>query len=81
MQDLEGIDAYSAQVLKDMQNFAQTLSDEDFAAGVDQAFTTVLSSGEEVPLIEGGESIQLTKDRVEEFVGLVVEARRKEALE
>lgn len=72
MYDLEGIDAYSAQVLKDLQNHAQNFSDEDFAAGVDQNFTTVLSCGDEVPLFEGGESVQLTKDRVDEFVDLVL---------
>ena len=62
-----------------MQNYAQNLSDEDFAVGVDQNFTTVLSCGTEVPLFEGAESVQLTKDRVNEFIELVLEARKKEA--
>jgi len=35
IQDLEGIDAYSSQVLKDLENYAQSLSDEAFEAGVD----------------------------------------------
>jgi len=81
IQDLEGIDAYSSQVLKDLENYAQSLSDEEFEAGVDQCFTTVLSSGEEVPLCEGGESKKVTKENVTEFTGLVLEARKNEAKE
>ena len=66
-------------MLRDLQNYAQTLSDEDFEAGVDQAFTTVLSSGEEVPLCEDGENIKVTKSNVNDFVAKVMEARRNEA--
>ena len=33
--DLDGIDAYSAQVLTDLKNYGTTLSDEEFEAGVD----------------------------------------------
>lgn len=40
---------------------------------------TVLSSGEEVPLCEGGESIQVTKANLDEFIAKVLEARAKEA--
>ena len=52
--DLESIDAYSSQVLTDLQNHGSTLSDADFAAGIDQNFTTVLSNGDEVELCENG---------------------------
>ena len=79
LDDLEGIDAYSAQVLRDLQQYSQTLSDEDFEAGVEQYFTTVLSTGEEVPLCPGGESIRVTKQNLPEFVDKVLEARRNEA--
>ena len=78
LNDLEGIDAYTAQVLRDLQQHAQTLSDEDFEAGVDQFFTTVLSSGEEVPLCEGGETIRVTKNNIDEFIAKVLETRRNE---
>ena len=54
--DLDSIDAYSAQVLTDLQNHGASLSDADFEAGVDQNFTTILSNGEEVTLCEDGES-------------------------
>lgn len=79
--DLEGIDAYSAQVLRDLQNHASSLSDEDFAAGVDQNFTTVLSSGVEVPLCPDGENIRVTKANLDDFISKTVEARKNEAAE
>ena len=68
-------------MLKDLENYAHTLSDEAFEAGVDQCFTTVLSSGEEVPLCQDGESKKVTKANIEEFIGLVLEARKNEAKE
>lgn len=68
LSDLDAIDAYSAQVLRDLQQYALSLSDEDFAAGVDQNFTTVLSSGEEVPLLPDGENRMVTKENLGEFV-------------
>lgn len=61
-----------------MQNYATSLSDEDFDAGVDQYFTTVLSSGQEVPICPGGESIKVTKANIDEFAAMVLEARSKE---
>ena len=61
LEDLEGIDEYSAQVLRDLQRYSKALSDEDFEAGVKQYFTTVLSSGEEIPLCPGGEGIRVAK--------------------
>lgn len=81
LQDLDAIDAYSAQVLRDMQQYAQNLSDEDFDAGVDQCFTTVLSSGEEIPLMEDGESVKVTKTNIDDFVAKVLKARSQEATE
>lgn len=68
-------------MLRDLQQYSKTLSDADFSAGVDQTFTTVLSSGEEVPLCAGGESVQVTKDNVDDFVAKVLEARKNEAAE
>ena len=79
--DLEGIDAYSAQVLRDLEQFAQSLSAEDFALGVQQTFITVLSSGDEVPLCEGGAERRVTRENLAEFLALVLETRRQEARE
>ena len=52
--DLESVDAYSSQVLSDMQKYGMALSDDEFAASIDQNFTTVLSNGEEIELVPGG---------------------------
>ena len=57
------------------------LSDDDFEAGVDQAFTTVLSTGEEVPICPDGENKKVTKSNIDEFCTLVLKARANEATE
>lgn len=63
--DLDGIDAYSAQVLTDLKAYSTSLSDEEFEAGVDQNFTTLLSNGtEEIELCEGGQDRRVTKATV-----------------
>ena len=77
--DLNTIDAYSSQVLKDLQQFGSTLSDEAFTATINQNFTTVLSNGVEVPLCDGGESKEVTKQNLDEFISLVLKARANEA--
>ena len=64
-----------------MKDHAQNLSDEHFDAGVDQYFTTVLSTGEEVPLCPEGETIKVTKSNIDEFCKKVLEARTNEAKE
>jgi len=79
--DLEQIDSYSSQVLTDMQTHGESLSDEDFAAAVDQSFTTVLSNGTEVELCHEGESKKVRRDNIDEFIGLVLKARFSEATE
>ena len=63
--DLDGMDAYSAQVLTDLKAYGTSLSDEEFEAGVDQNFTTLLSNGtEEIELCEGGQDRRVTKATV-----------------
>lgn len=73
--DLESIDAYSSQILTDLQNHGASLSDADFAAGVDQNFTTALSNGDEIELCDNGQDRQVTKESIDEFIGLVLKAR------
>ena len=62
-----------------MQQFGSTLSDEAFTATINQNFTTVLSNGVEVPLCDGGESKEVTKQNLDEFISLVLKARANEA--
>mmetsp|Transcript_23102 Transcript_23102/g.28634 ORF Transcript_23102/g.28634 Transcript_23102/m.28634 type:complete len:258 (+) Transcript_23102:8732-9505(+) len=50
LNDLMQIDAYSAQVLNDMRQYSDALSDEEFEATVDLNFTTTLSNGDEIEL-------------------------------
>ena len=75
LSDLESIDAYSSQVITDMQSYSSSLSDADFESGVDQNFSTVLSNGDEVELCENGQDRKVTKESIDEFIGLVLKAR------
>ena len=79
LNDLQGIDAYSSQVLRELNEYSQFLSDEEFEATVDQCFTTVISSGEDVLLCENGDQTRVKKSNLVEFTNLVLEARIKEA--
>ena len=79
LSDLESIDAYSSQVLTDLRNYGQLLTDEEFVQSVDQNFTTVLSNGVEVSLCLGGDSRTLHKADIEEFIDLVVKTRFSES--
>jgi hypothetical protein len=79
--DLDAIDAYSTQVLTDLRDHGTSLSDEDFEAGVDQTFTTVMSNGEELELCPDGQNQRVTKNNIEEFIKLVLKARLSEATE
>lgn len=64
--DLESIDRYTIQCLDDIINIHKKgVTAETFSFYVDQKFTTCLSDGEEVEVIEGGKDIDLTySDRV-----------------
>ena len=55
------------------------LSDDDFAASIDQNFTAVLSNGEEIELVPGGVDRQVTRADIDEFIGLTVKARFNES--
>ena len=79
LNDLQGIDAYSSQVLRELNEYSQFLSDEEFETTVDQCFTTVISSGEDVLLCENGDQTRVKKSNLVEFTNLVLEARIKEA--
>ena len=46
LDDLETIDAYSQQVLKDLKMHSSILPEEDFNESVHETFTTVLSNGD-----------------------------------
>ena len=80
LSDLDDIDSYSVQVLRDLQQYGKMLSDEEFAMQ-EQYFRTALSNGEEVDLCEGGESKLVTKQNVDEFVKLCLEKRFSESAE
>lgn len=78
LEDLKGVDAYCTQTLIELQKQAKKLKDEEFAAGCDETFVTRISNGEEVELCKGGRDKKVTRDNVEEFINLIIEARINE---
>lgn len=77
--DLKAFDTYSWQVVDDLINNTKDLSDEDFNAGIDEYFVTLLSNGEQVELIPGGRSVKVTKTNLNEYTKAIVEARIHES--
>ena len=81
MEDLEGFDAYSSQVLIDLRDHSSKLSEEEFAKTVKLKFTTILSNGDEVNLKPGEEIEKVTKSNLQEYIDLVLKTRFNEAKE
>lgn len=77
--DLKSFDTYAWQELQDLRKKARDLSASDFEMYVEQDFTTRLTTGKVVELVEGGKEKQVAKGNVEEFIALVLKARFKEA--
>lgn len=76
-QDLEGIDAYSYKVLKDIRSHARR-APELFDQAVQETFETYLSNGQAVELCPGGKERQVTHENYEEYIDLVVATRLNE---
>ena len=79
IEDLDGIDSYSSQMLANLRQYSGLLSEEEFDASIDQTFTTVLSNTDEVELCPGGQEKRVTKGNVNEFIDLVLKARASES--
>lgn len=75
--DLDDIDSYSVQVLRELQQHGPILSDEEFDMQ-GQVFATILSNGEEVDLIPDGSMTPVTKARMQEFIDLTLQKRFEE---
>ena len=76
--DLEGYDAYSFQVLRDIKKYGQELTVEAFEAAVDEKFETYLSNGKCVEICPGGSDLAVTHANHQEYVDLVIKARINE---
>jgi E3 ubiquitin-protein ligase HERC1 len=76
--DLEGYDAYSFQVLRDIKKYGQELTAEAFEAAVDEKFETYLSNGKCVEICPGGSDLAVTHANHQEYVDLVIKARINE---
>ena len=73
--DLEMIDKYAIQFLDDINR----INDPDqFILYSDYKFTTILSNGTEVPIIENGRNIDLTLENKKNYIELVEQTRLNE---
>ena len=79
LDDLECMDSYSYQMLKNLLEKGSQLSEADFTASIDLNFTTVLSNGEQIQLCKGGKEKKVTKANLQEFVDSVKKARFNES--
>lgn len=79
MADLNGIDAYSCQVLADLKTNGETAPAEFFDAAVDETFQTRLTNGQTVDLCEDGAAKAVTHENHKEFIELVTKARLGES--
>jgi hypothetical protein len=76
---LETFDAYSSQVLKDLQQEASKLDDEAFSKKVDLSFEVVLSNGETQNLKPGEDKARVSKENLDEYISKVQETRFNES--
>ena len=66
----------SAKALVDLRGHSQTMGEEEFAIAADsQNFVTILSQGTEVAICDEGYQRKVTRDSVQEFINLVIQAR------
>jgi E3 ubiquitin-protein ligase HERC2 len=79
IEDLKAVDKYTYQLLKDTEEHAKVLSEEEFDVAVEETFTTTLSDLKVAELCPGGNDKRVTHKNVQEFIDLVVKARLNEA--
>ena len=76
--DFDGLDAYSAQVMKDIRAHGATLTPEAFDAAVDETFETYLANGQAVELCANGKETPVTHANHKEYLDLVIKKRLEE---
>ncbi len=78
--DLEFIDKYTIQCLDDIINIHKKgVNEKNFSFIVDQKFTTCLSDGSEVELIQDGKNLEVTFDNRIKYCELVEKVRLDES--
>jgi len=79
-EDLRDIDQFCGQCLEDLRHPEKNdLNAENFSSIIFENFTTTLSDGSKVELIEGGSTIDVTFENRLQYVELVVQKRLSES--
>lgn len=77
---LPGMDQFCSQALDALTDVAKNgLTEESFSDSISETFTTVLTDGEEVQLVENGRDIRVTFANRFEFIRLVERVRLHES--
>lgn len=79
MKDFDSFDTYALSAWNQMSTLASQFTADDFNAGIDETFTTILSNTKQVPICPGGEDKQVTYDNYKQYVELSMQARLNEA--
>ena len=77
--DFEGLDAYSFQIIKDLEKHGAKLTAEEFDMVVEETFQTHLSDGTQVELVPNGAETRVTHANYKEFLEKMLECRLKES--
>jgi len=75
-EDLQALDAYFVKYIDRTQNLLKTGNLADFEA----IFSTKLSDGSEIDLIENGKNIKVTNENGQEYINLLIKTRLNEGL-
>ena len=80
LKDLECIDAYTFQIIKDIQKYGKELKPEQFEEQVvDEKFECHLSNSKPVELCPGGKEKDVTFENHKEYIDLLVKTRLQES--
>ena len=78
IEDLATSDMYAVQAIRDLENNKDQIPPDMFVDMMDLTYTTQLSNGETVPLIENGENIKVEHKDIDKYHKLVLKTRFEE---
>ena len=76
--DLNDIDTAAVNMIKDLRTIRERYSEEEFVAGFDLNFTTILSNTDEVEIVPNGKDKRVDYSNLEEYIEKTIETRLKE---
>ena len=78
IEDLASSDMYAVQAIRDLERNKDQIPPDMFADMMDLTYTTQLSNGETVPIIQNGENIKVEYNDINKYHELVLKTRFEE---